>query len=111
MLYSYKRYLIYLFASLAFSIGVQVLFSYLGFPPYTGLAVALGVFILLPIWIRRSQMKKMKGGYGGDTSAGGFFGFNSEGGSGVKYVCLTCSHKFKGGSCPRCGSKMKRADF
>ena len=24
---------------------------------------------------------------------------------------LTCNHRFKGGDCPRCGSKMKRADF
>ena len=112
MLYTYKRYLIYLFGSLAFSIGIQILFTWLGFPPYTGLAVALAVFILLPIWIRRSQMNKMRGGYGSDSSGGGgFFGFNAEGGGGVKYVCLTCNNKFKGGSCPRCGSKMKRADF
>lgn len=112
VLYTYKRYLIYLFGSLAFSIGIQILFTWLGFPPYTGLAVALAVFILLPIWIRRSQMKKMRGGYGGDSSGGGgFFGFNADGGGGIKYVCLTCNHKFKGGSCPRCGSKMKRADF
>ncbi|MBM3903870.1 MAG: hypothetical protein FJ357_01820 [Thaumarchaeota archaeon] len=85
----------------------------MGLPSYVGLGVALAVFILLPLWIRRSQMSKMRG-YGGDSSGGGggFFGFNSEGGGGgVKYVCLTCNHKFKGATCPRCGSKMKRADF
>ncbi len=113
MLYTYKKYLIYLFASLAFSIGIQLLFTAMGLPSYVGLGVALAVFILLPLWIRRSQMSKMRG-YGGDSSGGGggFFGFNSEGGGGgVKYVCLTCNHKFKGATCPRCGSKMKRADF
>jgi len=113
VLYTYKKYLIYLFASLAFSIGIQLLFTAMGLPSYVGLGVALAVFILLPLWIRRSQMSKMRG-YGGDSSGGGGgkFGFNSEGGGGgVKYVCLTCNHKFKGATCPRCGSKMKRADF
>jgi len=113
VLYTYKRYLIYLLASLGFSIGIQLLFTAMGLPSYVGLGVALAVFILLPLWIRRSQMSKMRG-YGGDSSGGGggFFGFNSEGGGGgVKYVCLTCNHKFKGATCPRCGSKMKRADF
>jgi len=50
------------------------------------------------------------GGYGGSgTGAGGFFGLSQ--GTSVKYVCLVCNHAYKGGSCPRCGSKMKRADF
>jgi len=29
----------------------------------------------------------------------------------VKYVCLVCRNKHNGGACPRCGSKMQRADF
>ncbi|KAG2476386.1 MAG: hypothetical protein NPMRth3_3350001 [Nitrosopumilales archaeon] len=50
-------------------------------------------------------------GYGGSGfGGGGFFGLNQSGVS-IKYVCLVCSHRYKGGSCPRCGSKMKRADF
>jgi len=48
-------------------------------------------------------MRRM-GGYG---EGGGFFGQNQS----VKYICLTCNNKYKGGACPRCGSKMKRADF
>ena len=61
-------------------------------------------------------MSRMKGsgGSGGSGSGfglggGGFFGQGQS--TGVRYVCLTCNHRFKGGSCPRCGSKMKRADF
>ena len=57
-------------------------------------------------------------GYGGSSSGsgggsgGGFFGMGSNAGSGgVRYVCLVCNNKHKGGSCPRCGSKMQRADF
>lgn len=108
MLYSYKNYLIVLFASLAVSIGLQMILPF----PY-GLAAALAIFIALPLFIRRRYMSKMRG-YGGDSGGGGgggFFGFNQEGGGGVKYVCLTCNHRYKGATCPRCGSKMKRADF
>jgi rRNA maturation endonuclease Nob1 len=32
-------------------------------------------------------------------------------GGGISYVCIVCGQRFKGGTCPRCGSKMKRADF
>ena len=61
-------------------------------------------------------MNRMRG-FGGDTGAGsrtgggGFFGMGSPGGDKVRYVCLACNNKHNGGSCPRCGSKMQRADF
>ena len=60
-------------------------------------------------------MARMRGS--GDTgsglgSFGGFFGRGRGGGGGsVRYVCLICNHRYKGGECPRCGSKVKRADF
>ena len=74
----------------------------------------MAIFILLPMYMRRRQMGQM-GNYGGSSSGagGGFFG--SGGGqsdsTNVKYVCLVCNNKHKGGTCPRCGSKMQRADF
>ena len=66
------------------------------------------------MYMRRRQMGQM-GNYGGSSSGagGGFFG-NGGGQSdsaNVRYVCLVCNNKHKGGSCPRCGSKMQRADF
>ena len=55
-------------------------------------------------------MAKMRGSGGsGFGFGGGLFGQGQ--GTGVRYVCLTCNNRFKGGDCPRCGSKMKRADF
>ena len=54
------------------------------------------------------------GNYGGNSSGagGGFFGGGGQGSStNVKYVCLVCRNKHNGGTCPRCGSKMQRADF
>ncbi len=76
-----------------------------------GLGAALAIFIAFPLFLRRRYMNRMRG-YGGSDSGtgGGFFGMGQGGGS-VKYVCLVCNHKYKGGSCPRCGSKVKRADF
>ena len=110
-----KRYYIFLGASLVFSIGIQIFLSYLGVPWYISIGLVMAIFILMPMIMRRRQMSRM-GGYGGDSGSGqggGFFGAGSQGssGGGVSYVCLVCNNKHKGGSCPRCGSKMQRADF
>ena len=95
---NYKTYLIFLFGSLAISIGLQMLLPW----PF-GLITALAIFIVFPLFLRKRALRRM-GGFG---DGGGFFGQSQ----GIKYICLTCSNKFKGGACPRCGSKMKRADF
>ena len=108
-----KWYLIFLFGSLAVSIGIQIAIQRIFGPEYwaVGLALVLALFIAFPLLIRRRYMNRMRGG-GSDSIGGGFFGLGSrQGTTDVKYVCLVCNNKFKGGSCPRCGSKMKRADF
>ncbi|ABK77928.1 hypothetical protein CENSYa_1305 [Cenarchaeum symbiosum A] len=95
-------------ASLGISIGLQLLLPF----PF-GIGAALAIFIAFPLLLRRRYMGRLRG-YGGSSQgsgAGGFFGMNSGGGSSVKYVCLVCNNRYKGGSCPRCGSKVKRADF
>lgn len=113
-MFSYKTYLIFLFVSLGISIGLQMILPF----PY-GLIAAIGLFVAFPLLLRRQYMNRMRG-YGGRSSSsglgggktGGFFGLGSQGGSGgVRYVCLVCNNKHKGGACPRCGSKMQRADF
>jgi len=98
---NYKSYLIFLFGSLAVSIGLQMILPW----PF-GLMAALAIFIVFPLFLRNRALKRM-GGFGGESGGGGFFGQSQ----GVKYICLTCNNKYKGGACPRCGSKMKRADF
>lgn len=105
-MFNYKTYLIFLFASLAVSIGLQLLLP----PPY-GLVAAIAIFIAFPLMLRRRYMSRFRGYGDSGTGAGGFFGMNSNAGSTVKYVCLVCNNRYKGGECPRCGSKMKRADF
>lgn len=105
-LFNYKTYLIFLFGSLAVSIGLQLILPF----PY-GLGAALALFIAFPMILRKRYMNRMRG-YGDSETGklGGLFGMGS-GGTGVRYVCLVCSNKHKGGVCPRCGSKMQRADF
>jgi len=103
VLINYKTYLIFLFGSLAVSIGLQMLLPF----PF-GLIAALAIFIVFPLILRNRAMRKMGGlGSDGGGTGGGFFGQSQ----GVKYICLSCNNKYKGGMCPRCGSKMKRADF
>lgn len=109
-----KRYYIILGASLVFSFVVQIILNSLGVHPLISIGIVVAIFLTLPFIMRRRYMNSMRG-YGGDSSSGnggGFFGMGSSGGSGgIRYVCLACNNKHKGGSCPRCGSKMQRADF
>ena len=86
-MFSYKTYLIFLFVSLGISIGLQMILPF----PY-GLVAAIGLFIAFPFLLRRQYMNRMRG-YGGGSSTG------------------SSNNRHRGGSCPRCGSKMQRADF
>ena len=107
---NYKSYLIFLFASLAVSIGLQMVLPF----PY-GLGAALALFIAFPILLRRRMMNRMRGGLGSGSSSGGFggglFGQNNESTPKVKYECLVCHKIYNARECPRCGFTMKRAMF
>ena len=96
---------------MVFSIGLQIGLGYLGVPWYISIGAVMAIFNLLPRIKRRRQMSNA-GNYGVDsgTVSGGFFG-SQRGSSGIRYVCLVCNNKHKGGICPRCGSKMQKADF
>ena len=95
------------------SIAISLTLSFL-LPFPLSLIAIIGVFIAMSYYIRRRQMRRM-GMTGSSTggSGGGGFGslFGGSGGGGINYACIACGQRFKGGSCPRCGSKMKRADF
>jgi hypothetical protein len=107
---NYKSYLIFLFASLAISIGLQMVLPF----PY-GLGAALALFIAFPLILRRRMTNRMRGGFGGSSGGssgfGGLFGQNSDNSSKIKYECLVCHKIFNARECPRCGSSMKRAMF
>lgn len=90
--------------SIAISITLNILlFDKIG---YFVLIPIIGIFIGISYFMRRRAMARM--GMGGQ---GGGFGGMLGGGGGTNYVCIACGHRFKGGACPRCGSKMRRADW
>jgi hypothetical protein len=99
---------------IAISLAISLTLSFfLPFP--LSLVAIIGVFIAMNYFIRRRQMRSMgmtssNTGGGGGGGFGSLFGGSREGG-GINYVCIACGQRFKGGSCPRCGSKMKKADF
>jgi hypothetical protein len=105
-----KRFLQTQMMWIAISLAISLALSFL-LPFPLSLVTIIGVFLVMNYYIRRWQMRRM-GMMGGGTSAGGFgglFGAGSRGG--VSYVCIVCGQRFKSGTCPRCGSKMKRPDF
>ncbi len=100
---------------IAISIAISLTLSFL-LPFPLSLVAIIGVFIAMNYYIRRRQMRRMGMTSSGNNAGGGGGGFGSlfggsRGGGGINYVCIACGQRFKGGSCPRCGSKMKRADF
>ncbi|HEY7734947.1 MAG TPA: hypothetical protein VIB07_09160 [Nitrososphaera sp.] len=86
------------------SLAISLALTY--FLGWWGIIPAIGIFIAISFYLRRRTMARM--GMGG---TGGFGGMLGGSGGGINYVCIACGHKFKSGACPRCGSKMRRADF
>jgi hypothetical protein len=89
------------------SLAISLTLTY--FLGWYGIIPAIAVFIGISYYMRKRAMARM--GMGGGGGQGGFGGMLGGGGGGISYVCIACGHKFKGGACPRCGSKMRRADF
>jgi hypothetical protein len=93
----------WIMVSLAISLALTWWLGWIGIIP------AIAIFIGISYYMRRRAMARM--GMGGPGGGGGFGGMLGGAGGGVNYICIACGHKFKGGACPRCGSKMRRADF
>jgi len=92
--------------SLAISLLLTWLFGIWFGMPILGIIPSIAIFIGISYYMRKRAMARM--GMGG---GGGGFGGMLGGGGGINYICIACGHRFKGGACPRCGSKMRRADF
>lgn len=98
--------MMWIMVSLAISITLNMLlWQYLG---WLTLIPVIGVFLGISYIVRKRAMARMGMGSSGQ---GGFGGMLGGGGGGISYICIACGQKYKGGACPRCGSKMKRADF
>jgi hypothetical protein len=104
-----KRFLQTQMMWIAISLAISLALSFL-LPFPISLVAIIGVFLVMNYYIRRWQMRRM-GMISGSTGGGGGFSSLFGNGGGISYVCIACSQRFKGGTCPRCGSKMKKADF
>ena len=103
-----KRFLSNQIMWLAISFGISFALSMILPFPISFVAM-IGVFLSMNYFMRRRAIGRMGMGMG---MRGGFgSGMFGVGGSGVRYQCLSCGHRFSGGSCPRCGSTMRKADF
>lgn len=101
--YFFKVQLAWIGISLAISIALSII---LPFP--VNLIAIFSVFIALSYY-QRKRMLRRAGTFG---SQGGFMSSGSDGFSGgVNYYCMDCGLKHKETSCPKCGSKMKRAGY
>ncbi|HJU35434.1 MAG TPA: hypothetical protein VJ695_09960 [Nitrososphaera sp.] len=104
-----QNQMIWIGISLAISLTLSFLLPF----PLSFVAI-IGVFIAMNYYVRKWQMRRMGMMSSSNKSVGGGgFGslFGGSGGGGINYACIACGQRFKGGSCPRCGSKMKKAEF
>jgi hypothetical protein len=90
------------------SLGVGILVSYYyGF--FAGLAANMAIFIGAMFYIRWRQQKALRSlGFSDETAGRGYAG---DGGTKLKYVCLSCGAEVKGSKCKSCGSSMKKPLF
>ena len=98
--YFLKVQLVWIGISLAISLALSVL---LPFP--LSLIAIIGVIIGLTYYQRRKMLRNA-GAYGSQMR---FMG--AEKSSEVNFYCIACTTKHREASCPKCGSKMKRAGF
>lgn len=102
-----RRFLSTQMVWIAISLAISFALSFLLPFPFSLVAI-IGVFLTMNYFMRQRQMRRM------GMRGGGFFG--TGGGSmfgqrGIKYICIMCGAKHNGGSCPNCGSKLKKASF
>ena len=89
------------------SIGVGLIMTYF-FGFLIGLAANIAVLIGMIFYFRRRQLQAMKAfGFSDETAGRGY----ADGRVSLRYVCLLCGGDFKGQSCAKCGSRMKKPLF
>jgi hypothetical protein len=94
-------------ALIAMSVAIGIALSIMLRFPINLLAI-FGVFIGISYYQRRQMLKRL-GTYGGQVR---FMSSEPDGFSGgVNFYCMNCGIKHKDASCPKCGSKLKRAGY
>lgn len=98
-----KRQILVLGASISVGLLVTYFFGFL-----IGLAANIAVLLAMVFYLRRRQIQAMKAfGFSDETAGRGY----ADSRVSLRYVCLSCGGEFKGASCARCGSRMKKPLF
>jgi hypothetical protein len=94
---------------MAISFGISIAISMI-IPFPISLAVIIGVFILLNMYMRNRIMRKMGMGTGGifNSMSSSVAGASN---SSLKYYCMSCGAQHNQAECPNCGSRMKKVGF
>ncbi|MFL6370428.1 MAG: hypothetical protein ACJ72F_06310 [Nitrososphaeraceae archaeon] len=108
---SNKQFLINQLIVMAISFGISIAISMI-IPFPISVAVIMGVFILLNLYMRNRMMRKMGMGMRGEgifnSMSSSMAGGNN---SSLKYYCMSCGTEHKQAACPNCGSRMKKVGF
>ena len=83
--------------------SLGIIFAILFYIPYPlSIILAIASFILLNFYFRKKVIKRV------NTRFGNASRYPS---SSLSYFCINCGTEHNEFACPKCGSKMKRADF
>jgi predicted RNA-binding Zn-ribbon protein involved in translation (DUF1610 family) len=78
-------------------ISLGIIFAILFYTPFPlSIPLAITAFILLNFHLRKKVIKRMNAMFGNLSSS---------------YSCINCGRRHNEIVCPKCGSKIKRADF
>jgi uncharacterized paraquat-inducible protein A len=78
-------------------ISLGVIFAILFYAPFPlSIPLAIAAFILLNFYFRKKVIKRMNPMFGNSSRI---------------YSCINCGTRHSEIACPRCGSKMKKAEF
>ena len=78
-------------------ISLGIIFAILFYTPFPlSIPLAITAFILLNFRFRKKVIKRMNAKFVNSSSS---------------YSCINCGTRHNEITCPKCGSKMKRADF
>ncbi|MGA8913363.1 MAG: hypothetical protein WB443_10945 [Nitrososphaeraceae archaeon] len=85
-------------------LSLGVVFAILFYTPFPlSIPLSIAVFILMNFYLRKMVIKRMNRIAGSSNS--------STSSSSRYYSCINCGTSHNQIACPKCGSKMKRANF
>jgi hypothetical protein len=87
-------------------ISLGVIYAIIFYTPFPlSIPLAVIAFIFLNFYLRKKVVKRMNTMFGNTISSSNNSSFS------LIYSCISCGTRHNETACPKCGSKMKKADF